>query len=115
MTVIGKWSRGIEDFANQYHERRLARHMDFVNDRLAGNQILKYQNRHYGFPVMTSQETDLYIHRLEKSTPIEEKSVEVHYLPKSSPKELSEMKCSRFRGFKGSSEVSKGHKQLTFK
>jgi DNA modification methylase len=115
VTVIEKWPQDIVDFANPYHERRLARHMDFVNDRLAGNKPLKYRNRYYGFPVMTSQETDLYIHKLEKSLRIEEESVQVHYLSRSSPVELSQMEDSRFRGFKGSSEMSKGHKQLTFK
>ena len=33
----------------------------------------------------------------------------------SSPKELIQMKGSRFRGFKGSSNMFKGYEQLTFK
>jgi modification methylase len=85
LTVIRQWPNHIVDFANRYHERRLARHMDFVNDRIAGNKPLKHKNRYYGFPVMTSQETDLYIHELKKIITVKDNSAEVHYLRNGFP------------------------------
>ena len=87
LPAIGKWPHDIVVFANHYHDRRLARHMDFVNDRIAGNKSLKYRNRFYDFPVMTSQETDLHIHKLEKTIDLDDNRIEVHYAGKPHPKD----------------------------
>jgi DNA modification methylase len=39
--------------------RRLAEHLAFVEERLAAVKPLRHTNEHYGFPVITRQETDL--------------------------------------------------------
>jgi DNA modification methylase len=49
------------DFANVYTMERLLRHMEFVRVRTREKGPLKYKSRHYGFPVMTAQETDMLI------------------------------------------------------
>jgi DNA modification methylase len=41
-------------------EKRLADHRLFVDASTQAGRRMKYQNRHYGFAVMTSQETDLF-------------------------------------------------------
>jgi DNA modification methylase len=52
---------GSREFANSYLSERLERHREFVSRRAAEKGPLKYTNRHYGFPVMTSHETDVSI------------------------------------------------------
>jgi len=79
LPTIRKWLEHIVDFANQYHERRLARHTDFVTQRKGANKPIKHWNRHYDFPVVTSQETDLYIHALQKTIDLDENKTAVHY------------------------------------
>jgi len=41
------------------NRERLGRHLDFVAERMKNGGGLKHQNRFYGFPVMTGQETAL--------------------------------------------------------
>ena len=43
----------------QYAQRRLNAHLDFLHSRLEQGRPCQHVNRHYGFPVVTSQETDL--------------------------------------------------------
>ena len=42
-----------------YAQRRLDAHLDFVQSREEAGRPCQHVNRHYGFPVMTRQETDL--------------------------------------------------------
>ncbi len=42
-----------------YASRRLSAHLDFVQSREAAGKPCRHVNRHYGFPVVTGQETDL--------------------------------------------------------
>jgi len=42
-------------------EKRLAHHRLFADASKQAGRRLKYQNRRYGFAVMTSQETDLFL------------------------------------------------------
>jgi DNA modification methylase len=44
----------IVNFANGCIQRRLGRHLDFVEDRIKAKGPLKYTNLFYGFPVMTA-------------------------------------------------------------
>jgi DNA modification methylase len=82
LPAIGKWSQYIVDFATQYHERRLARHVAFVNSRVNAHKPLKHWNRYYDFQVMTSQETDLYIHDLQKTIDLGDNRIAVYYVGK---------------------------------
>ena len=43
----------------QYAQRRLDAHLDFLRSRLEQGRPCRHVNHHYGFPVVTSQETDL--------------------------------------------------------
>ena len=43
----------------KYAQRRLDAHLDFVQSREAAGRPCRHLNRHYGFPVVTGQETDL--------------------------------------------------------
>ena len=43
----------------KYAQQRLAAHLDFVHSREEAGRPCQHVNRHYGFPVMTRQETDL--------------------------------------------------------
>ena len=52
---------GARDAANAYSRERLLRHLEFVRRRIEERGPLKYINRHYGFPVMTSQEREILI------------------------------------------------------
>jgi modification methylase len=49
------------EFANNFIQTRLQRHIAFAAKRIAEGKPLKYQNVHYGFPVMTRQEQDLIL------------------------------------------------------
>ena len=43
----------------EFAQRRLDAHLDFVQSREEAGRPCKHVNRHYGFPVVTRQETDL--------------------------------------------------------
>ena len=57
--VIYRIEDVIVDSSKQLIRRRLANHMEFVVQRLKTKGGLKYDNEHYGFPVMTAQEKEL--------------------------------------------------------
>ena len=46
----------IVDFSNNYLHNRLIRHFEFVKNRIQDSGPLKYTNKHYDCPVVTSQE-----------------------------------------------------------
>ena len=54
----------LPEFANRHLRQRLRRHVEFVRKRIAEGKGLKYVNRNYGFPVVTSQEQDLVLNDL---------------------------------------------------
>ncbi len=45
----------------EYAQRRLGAHLDFVHAREKAGRPCHHVNRHYGFPVVTGQETDLQL------------------------------------------------------
>ena len=45
----------------EYAQRRLTAHLDFVRSRDQARRPCRHVNRHYGFPVVTGQETDLQL------------------------------------------------------
>jgi DNA modification methylase len=59
-------SLSIVDFANQLLENRIRNHLNFVQQRVKDRGKLGYVNKHYGFPVMTSQEIRLFFEELSK-------------------------------------------------
>ena len=54
------------DRLNHYIEGRLARHIAFVEERMAANAPLKHRNSVYGFPVVTAQEKELLFNPLTR-------------------------------------------------
>lgn len=69
-------------FANQLIESRLMRHLDFVQERVKTKGALGYVNKFYGFPVMTSQETETVFDELNKLSAVGEYVFEVEYKEK---------------------------------
>ena len=59
-------SQSIVDFANQLIENRIKNHMSFVQERIIAKGKLGYVSKCYGFPVMTSQETEIVFDELNK-------------------------------------------------
>lgn len=53
-------------FANQQIEERLRRHLAFVKAQTKIYGSLRYVNKHYGFPVMTRQETEILLNELQR-------------------------------------------------
>ena len=49
------------DFSNKHIENRINKHIDFVKERFKTKGKFKYQNKHYGFPVVSRQERELFL------------------------------------------------------
>ena len=69
VSIIGDRVRGIVDLSNRLIASRVERHRLFVSEREKNNKPLKHVHSHYGFPVMTKQETGLLFHPLVSVTP----------------------------------------------
>lgn len=69
----------VPEFANHYTRARLIRHMQFAAERTQEGKLLKHMNRHYKFPVMTSQETELLISDIVRSTPVGTNTLRVEH------------------------------------
>jgi hypothetical protein len=69
----------ILSFANQRISARLQKHMEFVEQRCRKKGNLKYINKHYRFPVVTSQETELIINELKSVNKPEKGLIIVEY------------------------------------
>jgi modification methylase len=78
---VHQWMEQIVEFANQYHGHRLARHTEFVDQRIKARKPLKHHNQAYDFPVMTAQETDLFLHDLQ-TVHFHDNRIVVQYTPK---------------------------------
>ncbi|MBF0343169.1 MAG: site-specific DNA-methyltransferase [Nitrospirae bacterium] len=70
------------DSLNEYLRNRLIKHISFVKERLLkeGKNALKHTNSNYGFPVVTSQETKLFINYLASIQKRSDLEFEVSYL-----------------------------------
>ncbi len=64
--AIRPMARRMVDFSNEYLHDRLIRHVAFVENRIQNSGPLKYANRHYGCPVVTSQERDIWFNGLKE-------------------------------------------------
>ena len=79
--------RHIVDFSNGYLHDRLLRHLAFVKNRTQNSDPLKYRNKHYGFPVMTSQEQFILLNGLQEVQACGDNMFEVMY--STEPKDLN--------------------------
>lgn len=62
--AIGPIEGYIVNFSNGYLHDRLIRHFEFVKNRIQDSKPLKYTNKHYGCPVVTSQEQAILLNNL---------------------------------------------------
>jgi len=62
--VILASAEGIVETANARIDERLESHIRFIRNRFEIHGRFGYLNRHYGFPVVTRQETELLLNRL---------------------------------------------------
>ncbi len=69
----------IVDYANAIIHRRLNNHLSFVKARSKIKGELAYLNKHYEFPVMTRQETDLFLNPLVGINEIDQNNFEIIY------------------------------------
>ena len=76
----------IVDFSNDYLHDRLLRHFEFVNKWIQNSKPLKYTSKHYGFPVVTSQEQFILLNGLKAIQACGDNTFEVKYSTK--PKDL---------------------------
>ncbi|MFW9993045.1 MAG: DNA-methyltransferase, partial [Candidatus Odinarchaeota archaeon] len=78
-TITGRLANMIS-WGNQIIFDRIKSHQEFVNDRLENKKSpMKHQNKNYGFPVMTGQETDLKFDLLTDLKEVNRSEFEVHY------------------------------------
>ena len=106
---------GIVDFSNKRINERLKKHLEFVEERFQRMGKFKYTNKHYLFPVMTGQETDLIINELKSVTKTDENGYEVVYSDEPQERFVGDqqeyvMSASEKSEFKKAS-VSKKHKK----
>ena len=83
--IIGRIKDVIVDSSRQLIRKRLAKHMEFVVDRLKTKGGFKYDNEHYGFPVMTAQEKELIFNDPLNITQPEPGVFDVEYSDKPQP------------------------------
>ena len=77
--TMGELKNEIVPFSNRYIHKRLLRHIQFVIRRISEKGPLKYQNKYYGFPVMTSQERELILNEPMDIKDVKDDTFEVTY------------------------------------
>ena len=75
----------IIQFSNDYIHDRIIRHFEFVNERLQNSKPLKYKNKHYGCPVVTSQEQHIIVNFLKETQTNKSDIFDVLYSPEPGP------------------------------
>jgi len=69
----------VKPIANEFIDLRLKKHKEFVKKREEEKGKLKYVNENYGFPVMTKNEIDLHIPKIETIKEIGENLFETQH------------------------------------
>ena len=81
-STIHPMARQIVDFSYDYLRDRLTKHFAFVEDRIQKSGSLKYTNRYYGCPVVTSQEQSILLNDLKEVRESDDNIFEVTYSEK---------------------------------
>ena len=81
-STICPLARQIVDFSNDYLLDRLRRHFEFVEERIQTSGPLKYTNRYYRCPVVTSQEQSILLNGLNEVRESDDNIFEVAYSAK---------------------------------
>jgi len=69
----------IVDFSNKRIVERLENHLEFTKERFKKKGKFKHRNKHYLFPVITGQETNLLINELKSVKQNNDNTFEVIY------------------------------------
>jgi len=72
----------IVDYSNEYIFKRIESHLSFLKTRSEKRKHIKYQNKHYSFPVITSQEKEMLLNELVSFKEIGPNLFEVVYADK---------------------------------
>ena len=83
--AVDRIKDAIIDSSKQLIRKRLAKHMEFVANRLKTRRMFKYENEFYGFPVMTAQEKELILNDPVNITIPDAVMFEVDYSDKPQP------------------------------
>ncbi len=83
---IGSRIDSIVPYSNMCIQTRIEKHLQFVEDYFETKGGFKYLNNSYGFPVVTRQETELFINPLQSVTIKDATSFEIAYTDKPSAK-----------------------------
>lgn len=84
---IGDATRKVKDdfclytiqFSNEFLLNRLQKHLVFLKRRTKESKPMKYNNKHYGFPIVTSQEQSILLNNLEEIHSLGNNAFEVLY------------------------------------
>jgi DNA modification methylase len=77
--AVAEVKENIVDFSNPYLKKRIDRHKSFSSQWIKENGPMKHYNWHYDVPVMSSQETELWLNRLSAVEETDDGSYEVVY------------------------------------
>ena len=69
----------IVEASNNRIDQRIRDHIGYVDRQSKENKKFKHINRHYNFPVMTRQETELFFNPLNKIKRLDKNTLEVSY------------------------------------
>ncbi len=83
--IIKSNIENFKNIANNYIEKRIKNHLDFIEKRTKIKGPTKYQNEKLGFSVITKQETALKIYYVEKIRKINENEFVVDYCENKPP------------------------------
>ncbi len=75
-------SDNMETSANQYMLNRIDRHLSFVKTRLEAEKTIKHKNKHYGFPVVMSQEKEILLNEIMEISTRGKNCIDVLYSDK---------------------------------
>ena len=77
--IMAKKTESVVPYAGKLINQRLSRHLEFVENRRKEGKPPKHTNSHYGFPVVTAQETGLLLSRPQSLSRFSPYSFEVAY------------------------------------
>lgn len=63
---IHEMAGSVVDFSNNYINKRIGRHLVFVENRIMAQKEMKYTSSFYGFPVITNQEKEIIFNELKE-------------------------------------------------
>ncbi len=80
--IIAGATSDIPNVGNIYTANRIKKHLDFIESRKQANKSIKHCNQYYGFPVIMSQERELYLNEILTLKKVKKNIYEVAYSDK---------------------------------